>query len=889
MRLHRKAKAIDSFLDDRSPNSPISPHPNSVYHDQITTARSAWAEARDSLEREAQTRSAFLNTLSVDCLNPLTALRESQERTRKRIKEDLKDSATKYQEFADNVLPKLKGRYSRRFGEVEELRGGPEMRRNVAMPPPSGPSQHNQYANLGVTPPVSAPAHNGGPRNRSPSASTPFADLAQQGKKQFGHFITFLDREKTKGKPAEDANFREQFKDTLKEGLTAVRSMNVSSEAQALKMVKAKRELDEADKEYRKAVHWLETLRLRKTKIIEAGFISLIMFVEEEAQVMKNVLGRYSDNVIATTMTQTQLYTHFRHVVDKISPETDGKRLSARIPPLDTIVPEPVLYEHGHVGECKDLLFGLSLSDYAVAKGLRDGEIPKIVKMCIEEVDQRGLEMEGIYRVSGRLAVVKHLQQEIERDEAAFDFVNRNPRDDVYAVASLLKLYLRELPEPLFKFPLQDRIQHTEALATHKSNNFPLLRSKFRRLPPIHQATLKALIEHLARVAAREEKNKMGKKNLAIVFGTVVFGEDENMAGDNKDGDGPSAPMDDTLLRRTFVKDTLMEDMIAHAHILFSDDQAPPKVDAAAIPTIPDEKTPPPQPGTAPDLPNPHPQIVTSSLPPSIDQTSPSSPPLPPTPAGDPAPIAYGSKTTRVLTQMPNPVATPRHRKTASTSSVQAEDPSTPRRINPSTSATEDFTPKFSSKPAGSIHPSARNNRNEGNNGNEEPPPPPLPLRPPQLQAYANQSQTDPTQIQTGAAPSFVHPPPPPPLPSPVASTITSTASTSSTISANSVTFPPSNGSGRSSPTPPLPPRPSIRRSHDGPIRKQLHPPPPPSEAQPADSNTKHVPLPLTPKSDAPLDLPPDRSPSADSEASWTSAMDTVDDDIYVDAPPSKA
>jgi len=48
-----------------------------------------------------------------------------------------------------------------------------------------------------------------------------------------------------------------------------------------------------------------------------------------------------------------------------------------------------------------------------------------------------------------------------------------------------------------------------------------------RRLPPVHQATLKAILEHLARVAARNEKNKMDVKNLAIVFGGVIFGEDD--------------------------------------------------------------------------------------------------------------------------------------------------------------------------------------------------------------------------------------------------------------------------------------------------------------------------------------------------------------------------
>ena len=113
-------------------------------------------------------------------------------------------------------------------------------------------------------------------------------------------------------------------------------------------------------------------------------------------------------------------------------------------------------------------------------------------------------------------------------------------------------MYLRELPEPVFKFPLQDRIQHTEDIGMapfayaaagnqhciliydvdeHVANEFSVLRSKIRRLPPIHQATLRALVEHLARVAANSDKNKMDPKNLAIVFGSVIFGEDEMPKG----------------------------------------------------------------------------------------------------------------------------------------------------------------------------------------------------------------------------------------------------------------------------------------------------------------------------------------------------------------------
>lgn len=58
------------------------------------------------------------------------------------------------------------------------------------------------------------------------------------------------------------------------------------------------------------------------------------------------------------------------------------------------------------------------------------------------------------------------------------------------------------------------------------------MRSKIRRLPSVHRASLKALVEHLSRIASNADRNKMDAKNLAIVFSPVVFGEDEIPQGD---------------------------------------------------------------------------------------------------------------------------------------------------------------------------------------------------------------------------------------------------------------------------------------------------------------------------------------------------------------------
>ncbi|KAF7339971.1 Rho GTPase-activating protein 27 [Mycena venus] len=640
LKLHKKIKSIDAFLDDRT---------------ELSTTRSAWNEVRDNVDRESQARQAFLSTLTVDVINPLTSLRETQERTRKRIKEDLKDSGNAYNDFAENGLPKLKAKYAKKFAEVEESK------RMAAAAPPLSPTpmmasgmEHHPNskatvpgAPLRVTSPQPLRAlerrpSGSAPRNRdrSPSATgtNALSDLAQHGKKQLNQLRGFLEK---------SGSVRDGGKET-----------------HALKAVRAKREADEADKEYRNGVHWLETLRLRRIKILESGYRSLEMFVQESSATVKKVLEKYTDNLTATCTTQAQLSTHARSVVDKISPEIDITKLQAYIPrSLASAIPDRVLYENGHVGECNDLIFGFSLLDYAMAHNLQEGEAPKIVRICIKEIDERGLESEGIYRVSGRHAVVQSLQHEIERDESKFEF---KPKDDIYAVASLLKLYLRELPEPVFKYSLQDRIQHTEDRADHQSNNFMLLRSKIRRLPPVHQATLKAVVEHLARVIAFSDKNKMDAKNLAIVFGGVIFGEDDISKG----GGGASAG--DLLTIQTW-KDSLMEDLILHAHILYDD----------------------------------HPTNH--------------SPPLPATPAGEPVPdIYYGSKRTAVATVPPS---------------------SPPNRE--ATASPQDFTPRLPTRPANSIHPSARAN------------PPPSPTKekrlsaPPPLPRSSVETPSSPAQSTT--------------------------------------------------------------------------------------------------------------------------------------------
>ncbi|XP_030664790.1 breakpoint cluster region protein-like [Nomascus leucogenys] len=90
-------------------------------------------------------------------------------------------------------------------------------------------------------------------------------------------------------------------------------------------------------------------------------------------------------------------------------------------------------------------VFGVKI---AVVTKRERSKVPYIVCQCVEEIECRGTEEVGIYRVS-RVAT------DIQAPKAAFDVNNKDvsvmmSEMDVNAITGTLKLYFRELPEPLF-------------------------------------------------------------------------------------------------------------------------------------------------------------------------------------------------------------------------------------------------------------------------------------------------------------------------------------------------------------------------------------------------------------------------------------------------------
>lgn len=151
----------------------------------------------------------------------------------------------------------------------------------------------------------------------------------------------------------------------------------------------------------------------------------------------------------------------------------------------------------------------------------RDGSlVPHIIQRCVEQVEKRGLEELGIYRISGLATDVQTLKMAFNTDTRVASV--RASGMDVHAVAGCLKLYLRDLPEPLLSSELFT--DFTQALdISNPVDKDRRMRVLMESLPDVNLHTFLFLLEHLKHVASRESVNKMSLYNLATVFGPTLL------------------------------------------------------------------------------------------------------------------------------------------------------------------------------------------------------------------------------------------------------------------------------------------------------------------------------------------------------------------------------
>uniref|UniRef100_A0A8D3DCC6 Rho GTPase activating protein 28 n=1 Tax=Scophthalmus maximus TaxID=52904 RepID=A0A8D3DCC6_SCOMX len=135
--------------------------------------------------------------------------------------------------------------------------------------------------------------------------------------------------------------------------------------------------------------------------------------------------------------------------------------------------------------------------------------------LCILE---SSLQTEGILRVPGSAARLKHLRRELDRCGGAIDWSAVRQVE----AAGLLKLFIRELPTPL--------LTHTH-LSTYLSlTGVPSLVHQLQALqllslllPDVNRNTLRALLVFLRKVVSHQDQNRMSLWNVSMVMAPNLF------------------------------------------------------------------------------------------------------------------------------------------------------------------------------------------------------------------------------------------------------------------------------------------------------------------------------------------------------------------------------
>lgn len=162
-------------------------------------------------------------------------------------------------------------------------------------------------------------------------------------------------------------------------------------------------------------------------------------------------------------------------------------------------------------------LFGGSLEEYLEASG---EEIPLVLKSCIRVINLFGLQHQGIFRVSGSQVEITNFREWFERGEDPLS--ETTDASDINSIAGVLKLYLRELREPIFPTIYFD---HLISLAQIESKHEMVMGIR-KFLQPLSRPViivmryLFAFLNHLSEYA---DENMMSAYNLAICFGPTLM------------------------------------------------------------------------------------------------------------------------------------------------------------------------------------------------------------------------------------------------------------------------------------------------------------------------------------------------------------------------------
>uniref|UniRef100_A0A668AHQ3 Rho GTPase activating protein 27 n=1 Tax=Myripristis murdjan TaxID=586833 RepID=A0A668AHQ3_9TELE len=217
----------------------------------------------------------------------------------------------------------------------------------------------------------------------------------------------------------------------------------------------------------------------------------------------------YSENSSITEREEPSVHSSSSNAGD-----TDQKRVRTKL--MKFLLKRPTLQSVKEKGYIRENVFGCHLATLCAQEKTT---VPRFVEKCIRAVEKRGLDIDGIYRVSGNLAVIQKLRFKADHEELDLE---DGQWEDIHVITGALKLFFRELPEPLFPYShFNGFIKAIRTVDHHTKVSF--MCDLVKSLPAPNHDTMQLLFGHLRNVIRHGDENRMSVQNVAIVFGPTLL------------------------------------------------------------------------------------------------------------------------------------------------------------------------------------------------------------------------------------------------------------------------------------------------------------------------------------------------------------------------------
>eukprot|EP00096_Caligus_rogercresseyi_P000876 TRINITY_DN1143_c0_g1_i7.p1 TRINITY_DN1143_c0_g1~~TRINITY_DN1143_c0_g1_i7.p1 ORF type:complete len:1149 (+),score=380.76 TRINITY_DN1143_c0_g1_i7:406-3852(+) len=195
-------------------------------------------------------------------------------------------------------------------------------------------------------------------------------------------------------------------------------------------------------------------------------------------------------------------------------------------------------------------LFGGSLEEFLEES---NEDIPLIIRSCVRVINIYGLHHHGIFRVSGSQVEINNFRDAFERgDDPLADMTDAS---DINSVCGVLKLYLRELREPIF--PIQYFDQFIELAQMDSKHEFVVkVRELVKTWPTSIFVVMRYVFAFLNHLSEYSDENLMDPFNLAVCFGPTLV---------------PIPEERDQVQYQNLVNELIKNFIIFHEHIFSSD------------------------------------------------------------------------------------------------------------------------------------------------------------------------------------------------------------------------------------------------------------------------------------------------------------------------------